>query len=138
MVSHSAMPGPTTPSPAARRAGLRTGFTLVELIVALVILAILSGVVIPRLASGSSRTAEAEVRRAAELISAAGRRDTLTSQQLAVDFDGTTFTLMIFRRPSPADAAKGLTAEWLRDAMTMPVELKDARVVAAVSDGMDL
>lgn len=116
----------------------RLGFTLVELMVALVILAILSGVVIPRLAAGSSRTAEAEVRRVAELVSAAGRRDTLTSQQLAVDFDGSTFSLLLFRRPSPSEAARGVAPEWVRDSMTMPVTLRDAAVVSVSADGMDL
>lgn len=125
------IPGITSP----RRA---KGFTLIELMVVLVILGIVAGVIAPRLLSGASRSAEADVRKAAELISAAGRRDTLTSQQLAIDFDGTTFRLMVLHLPSAADAARGLPAEWIRDSLNMPVEIKDAKLVSVSADGAEL
>ncbi len=113
-------------------------FTLVELVVVLVIMSVLAGVIAPRLLAGASRSAEAEVYKTAELVSAAGRRDTLTSQQIAIDFDGSTFRLMVLRMPSAADAARGVAPEWVRDSMTMPVELKDARLVSVTADGAEV
>lgn len=124
-------------------AGLRTGrhgFTVVELLVVLIMLTILAGVIAPRLVSGSSRSAEADVRRAAELMSTAGRRDTLTSQQIAIDYDGATSTMrmLVLRLPSAADAARGSEPEWVDDRMTMRVELKDVRLLSATADGAEL
>ncbi len=115
-------------------------FTLVELVVVLIILAILAGVIAPRLLSGSSRTAEADVRRAAELVSTAGRRDSLTSQQLAIDYDGasSTLRLLVLRLPSAVDAARGAPAEWVDDPLAMRVELKDVKLLSATTDGAEL
>ncbi|GMV25631.1 MAG: hypothetical protein AMXMBFR58_16620 [Phycisphaerae bacterium] len=124
-------------APALPRSGVRA-FTLVELIVVLVILAIMAGVIAPRLASGASRAAESEVHKAAELISAAGRRDTLTSQQLAIDHDGQSLRLMKLQMPSAADAARGVPPEWVVDPLALPVEFENARIVSASADGAEL
>jgi prepilin-type N-terminal cleavage/methylation domain-containing protein len=116
------------------------GFTLVELIVVLVLMAVITGVIAPRLVSGASRSAEADVRRAAEILSAAGRRDTLTSQQIAIDFDSQSsqLKLLVLRMPSAIDAARGAAPEWIDDPMTMHVELKDVKLLSAAADGAAL
>lgn len=124
-----------------RIAGSATrGFTLIELVVVLVLMAVITGVIAPRLASGGARAAEAEVRRAAELLSTAGRRDTLTSQQIAIDFDGESsqMKLLVLRMPSAIDAARGASPDWADDPMTMHVELKEVMLLSVSADGAAL
>jgi prepilin-type N-terminal cleavage/methylation domain-containing protein len=113
-------------------------FTLIELVVVLIILGIVSGIIAPRLLSGSSRAAEADVRKVAELVSAAGRRDTMTSQQIAIDYDGTEFSLLVLRMPSAIDAARGVLPQWTRDQLSMPVQLQDAVLNSVLIDGAEL
>lgn len=123
-------PGATT--------SIRHGFTLIELVVVLIILGIVSGIIVPRLLSGSSRAAEADVRRVAELVSAAGRRDTMTSQQIAIDYDGTQFSLMVLKMPTAIEAARGVLPQWIRDTLSMPVQLADATLNSVSIDGTEL
>jgi prepilin-type N-terminal cleavage/methylation domain-containing protein len=113
-------------------------FTLIELVVVLIILGVVSGIIAPRLLSGSSRAAEADVRKVAELVSAAGRRDTMTSQQIAIDYDGTEFSLLVLRMPTAADAARGIPPTWVRDQLSMPVQLQDAVLSSVSIDGAEL
>ncbi|MFA6043993.1 MAG: type II secretion system protein, partial [Phycisphaerales bacterium] len=60
---------------------------MVELIVVVVMLGVLAGLVGPRLLGWTHRHTEAAALKLADLLSAASRRDTLSSQRVAVDYD---------------------------------------------------
>src|SRR5690606_39016870 len=64
------------------------GFTIVEVIVVMVVLAVLAGAIAPRLTSSAGRRARVEAQAVARTLSAAAMRDTLSSQRVALDFDG--------------------------------------------------
>lgn len=107
------------------------GFSIVELLVVVVILGVLSAMMAPRLASISGRGTEVAAERAAGVLSAAARRNNLTTQRLALEFNGERedLALLVF------DPARG---EWREDGLTGRVSLSGSLLREATSDGVRL
>ncbi|PKP96301.1 MAG: hypothetical protein CVT74_17435, partial [Alphaproteobacteria bacterium HGW-Alphaproteobacteria-13] len=75
------------------RARRQSGFTLVEMIVVIVLIGVIVSVIAPRFAGAARRRADDTARAAALLLSAAAYRDTVGSERLALEFDGSRRTL---------------------------------------------
>jgi type II secretory pathway pseudopilin PulG len=110
---------------------------LIEVIVVVVILAVLAAVIAPRIISPAGQQTRASALAIGELVSAAARRDTLTSQRIALDFDRdkqrlTLMTLVTSTGDTP-------TTEWREDRLIRHVDLiADTRLEEALADGVAL
>lgn len=119
-----------SPSPSPR------AFTLIELIVVVVILAVIAGVILPRFTASPGRRAETSAILLADLLSAAGTREALTSQPVAVEFDSKTNTASLLDQRSRSPLDWNSRAEWAPDPLSPPVTLDDADVLAVGVDGV--
>lgn len=70
-------------------AGCRA-FTFVELVIVTIILTVVAGMVIPRLTSWKSRQGEQSVYAIADMLTAAAKRDTYSTQRCLLEFQGAT------------------------------------------------
>lgn len=118
-------------SVAARMAVVRRGFSIVEIIVVLVILSVLAAAVVPRLAAMSGRQARADAEAIVELLSIAARRDDLTSQRVALDFDAERASVRLLTRRADA-------TEWRQDPLAPDASLRGSFVESVESEGVDL
>lgn len=117
----------------SRRWG-QPGFTLIEVIVVVVILAVLAGVAIPRLLSTSDRRGEAEAQAAASLITQAARRQMLTTTRVAVEYDAAAGSLKVVSlKPGDVTSFDGRERVWAEDLLLPRVALEAVEVVAATS-----
>jgi prepilin-type N-terminal cleavage/methylation domain-containing protein len=114
-------------------------FTLVELVIVIVILAIVAGTVAPRLLSSKSRQGEQLVRGVAELLSAAAKRDTYSTQRTAVDFDAAAgkMKLVTLRVSNPASFDPGGEV-WVDDPLAPAVNMEGLRLTSGLAGVTDL
>lgn len=111
----------------------RRAFSLVELVVVIVLLAIAAAVVLPRMVSGSGREVRSRADAIASLLSTAARRDSLTSQRVGVEYSLEDAQLRVVVLTS---GERG--SVWSRDPLTPPVSLGITRVIEATSNGVPL
>lgn len=114
-------------------------FTLVELVCAIVLLAILAGVIVPRILSWDSRRTEEQVLAAADLLSSAARRAAFSTQRVAIEFDAADARLsVVWRKPGDPTSFELTPGTWDPDPLTPPVQLEGLRLVRASAGGLDL
>ena len=115
----------TRTSPAAR------AFTMIELIVVVVILAIAAVMVVPRFSGTARQEADNGIERVAELVRLFAYRDAMGSQQVALWRDGTDGRIhLLVKDRDPAD--DGEAPDWRADRFAAPVALPDGLEVAEV------
>ena len=112
------------------------GFTIIEIIVVIVLLGILGAVVAPRLSSLGGKQARADAQSVAELLSIAARRDDLTSQPVAIEYDRERGTIVMLTF-SPPDSS-GSAPVWRTDRLAPQAELRSTVVAEAQADGNEL
>jgi prepilin-type N-terminal cleavage/methylation domain-containing protein len=121
------------------RAARVVGFTIIEVIVVVVILGVLAAVAVPRLMAIRGSEAQAAAERIADLLSIAARRDTLTSQRLAVEFDGDAGELRLLTMSSPPDQAAAPSLQvWRVDRLAPVARLGDALLHEATAGSTTL
>lgn len=108
-------------------------FTFVELVVVIVILSVVAGLVIPRLTSWKSREGELAVNIVADMLTAAAKRDTYSTQRSAVDFDAATgrFRLLALRVRDVQSFDPG-GEEWVEDPLSPAAQLEGAHLVSGM------
>src|SRR5579862_3136457 len=110
-------------------------FTLVELIVVTVLLAVLAGAIVPRLAQNDGRAAAGTVESVRQLLSAVAERQMLTGQRLALDFSdsagGARLSLLGPSASDPRERPIGADA-WAPDSLVPPIALGSVEIVAAL------
>jgi type II secretory pathway pseudopilin PulG len=112
---------------------------MIELIVVVVILGVLAAALVPRMLSNRSREVQADAERAADLLGAAAKRDALTSQRIALEYDGDSATLrMMVMSTGAGDPAAPSLQQWRQDPLTPPVTLTGATLDEALADGAAL
>ncbi len=130
------------------RVGMLRGFTLLELVVVITIIAILAGVFLPRLTGQSQRAAEGEAVAVQRLLGAAAERASLVGgQRLAIEFsnaDGVSKLAVVSRVEAGGAEASGSRGgnrrgvEWKQEALIEPVVLSELEVTQATVDGRRL
>lgn len=117
-----------------------SAFTLIELICVLVILAVISALVAPRVLNTKSRTAELESQAVQRILGVAGQRSALWSLPVAVDYADGRMTLWAQRADGAAavDAVGAATARWAPDPLTDTVTLANTQIKQATVNGIVL
>jgi len=111
--------------------GRSRAFTFVELVVVIVILAVIAGMVVPRMNSWRSRQGEQSVFRVADLLSAAAKRDTYATQRSAVEFDVAAGRLkLVALRVSDVESFNPGGEVWVEDVMTPKAVLDGVKIIA--------
>lgn len=115
----------------ARASRVARGFTLIELIVVVVLVAVVSGLIAPRVLDVGRRRTDEAARSVRNLLSIAAHRDAIGQQRLAIEHsdDPAALTLMSLRVP-----AGEADLRWAPDALVAPAPLDGLRV-ASVSLG---
>ena len=121
----------------AWREVMRRGFTLLELIVVISILAIVSSFVIPRLRGLSKGKADIACERLSELLSLFAWRDNAGSQQCAVYMNPDSSAIELWTlEPNPNRPTD--QAEWMPDRFVQPVRMPEGVELEVMADGMRL
>lgn len=112
---------------------------MVELVCAIVLLAVLAGFIVPRVLSWDSRRTDEQVQAVADLLSGVARRAAFSTQRVALEYDAAERRLSVACRRSgdPASFEPGPGA-WEPDPLTPPVVLEDLRLLRAVASGLEL
>ena len=121
----------------AWREVMRRGFTLLELIVVISILAVVSSVVIPRLRGLSKGKADVAVERLSELLSLFAWRDNAGSQQCAIYLNPDSGAIELWTlEPIPNRPMD--PAQWMPDRFVQPVRIPEGVQLEVMADGMRL
>ena len=121
----------------AWREVMRRGFTLLELIVVISILAIVSSFVIPRLRGLSKGKADIACERLSELLSLFAWRDNAGSQQCAVYMNPDSSAIELWTlEPNPNRPTD--LADWMRDRFVQPVRMPEGVELEVMADGIRL
>ncbi len=121
----------------------RRAFTLIEVIIAVAVLAILSAIIVPRMTRTVNAEHDSAVSRLVDLLSMYAFRDATSPQQIALwqDPDTQWITLLVADRDPTASSGDGDHAkfEWVADPRVVPVELPSGMELADLSiDGLDV
>jgi prepilin-type N-terminal cleavage/methylation domain-containing protein len=107
------------------------GFTIVEVIVVMVVLAVLAGAIAPRLTSSAGRRARVEAQAVERTLSAAAMRDAMSSQRVALEFDGSVLRALAYGTTGEdPDAARA----WRVDPLIPEARLTELSLAAGAAD----
>lgn len=109
-------------------------FTLVELIVVILLIALAAGLAAPRLFGGEGRRVAARAEAAAEVLSAAARRDALLSRPVAIAFNREDGVLRVLSLTAD-DRGR---MDWRDDAMMPRADLSEVTLAEIRADGAAL
>lgn len=115
----------------------RVGFTLIELIVVVVVLAVVAGLAAPRLTGNDRRRALSEVDAARDMLAVVARRDALGSHRMALVWDGAGRSLRLdaMRVGASDGRRRDARAVWRPDPLVPGVDLGAVSLVEARFDG---
>jgi len=114
---------------------LSRAFTLVEVLVVMVIIAILATLTVPRLIGAQGRQAEVEAQSVRTLLSQAAQRDAVSSEPLAINFDHEKGELTIQALlPLPGEEEGG-RRDWRPLPLFRPLRLTSLVIAQAAADG---
>ena len=113
------MPARAHASPATVPAAARRAFTMVELIVVVVILAIAAVAIVPKFSGTARQDADNSVERVAELLRMFAFRESLGSQQVALWRDPADGRIHLLVKDGMGDAEG--TPDWRADRFAAPV-----------------
>ncbi|MBL8763666.1 MAG: prepilin-type N-terminal cleavage/methylation domain-containing protein [Phycisphaerae bacterium] len=115
----------------------RRGFSMVEVVVVTVMLAVLAAVLLPRAGGREARAERAVVEGVRLLLDAAGQRRVLSGQPVALEYetraDGGILAVSSWRKP-----VRSWDPPWSRDPLIAPVNLESLTLTNAQEDGRRL
>ncbi len=120
----------------------RRAFTLIEVIIAVAIIAIMAAMIVPRITRTTKSEHDLVIDRMMDLLSLYAFREATSSQQVALWQDPETrwFTLLVAERNLDAGGeSRNSRAEWFADRRLQPVALPDGMELAdLIVDGLDV
>lgn len=119
------------------RAHRCTGFTMIEVIVTVVVLAAVLGVVTPRLLAMGREESERAARQLADAVNAIARRTEVGSQPIALLYDEADNQIEAWSLRRPRGAGRDVEPAWVVDPFINPVELDGVEVVSVLVGGVD-
>ncbi|MFT3686337.1 MAG: type II secretion system protein [Phycisphaerales bacterium] len=108
-----------------------SGFTMVEVLVVMMILAILATLTVPRLLATPGRQAEVEARAVKALLSQAAQQDAVFSGSLALHLDTEKHELSLQSLGEQKDGSR----DWKPVTMVRPVRFTSIEIADATADG---
>ncbi len=122
---------------------MRRAFTLIEVIIAVVVFAILGAMIVPRMSKTIKAEHENSVSEMLDLLSLFAFRDATSSQQVALWQDPETqwITLLVAERDPAATSADGDHSkfEWSADRRVLPVALPTGMAITdLLVDGLEV
>ena len=112
----------------------RNGFTLIEIVIVIMIIALFAGLIIPRMASLGKRNENLTVDKVADLLSAFSYRDSVASGSTAIEFVATDNSLLLLAlQPDPLNPEDPRV--WSRDYLAAPVDIPSSLTLRALQDG---
>jgi type II secretory pathway pseudopilin PulG len=120
------------------RRGSHPAFTMIELVLVVVVLAVTAGAIIPRLVSRDRRREELAAAVVRDAVSAAARREDFTSGGAALEFDRQAGALSVLT-PAPSKVGEWNRAiVWQPDPLVPAATLAPLELAGAYSDGVRL
>lgn len=135
------------PRPPRAGAGVRArrGFTLLEIIVVVAIMAVMATAIVPRLSGLSTRRFDLTVTQAADLIMMFSQREMAGTTPVGIDLeitrDGERRLRLLVLTPPPGQPEATELSEWRVDPFVRPVTLSESvseELVNLVVDGEDV
>lgn len=112
---------------------------MIEVVVVVIVLAVLAGLAVPRLIGSSNRRGRQEAESVAALLTQAVRRQMLTTQRVAVDYDSSDGRLSVSTlKPSDLTNFDARDRQWIGDPLLPPVALEAAELASASSNASAL
>lgn len=119
------------------RLKLRRAFSMIELIVVVIILAVMAGAILPRFFGNERRRAENEVRQVRDFFDAVANRFAFSSQGLAVSYNALHKRFELYSLRAKGNAGDFAAArDYLPDQMTLPVSLEEVKLSILTADGL--
>lgn len=113
-------------------------FTLIELVAVMVILAIASALIVPRVMSGGVRQAEARLSALADVLTFAAKRARLAGQRVALEHDQRAERLVVLVRRSADATSFDSEATWREDPLLPAASLEGLEIREARVDGASI
>jgi prepilin-type N-terminal cleavage/methylation domain-containing protein len=112
-------------------------FTLIELVIVTILIAVLIGLIAPRMIDSGRRQAEFETAEITRLLGVAARRAALSGEIVAVEYDGSVprLSLVALRE---TETSRGRRRTWVEDPLVPAVELNYVDILTASADGQTI
>lgn len=113
-------------------AAARSAFSMIEIVVVVALLAIVGGVIVPRLVSTGARQAQVEAQAVRAMLSAAAQRDALSNQSMALEFDSANRELSLWVQLTGENEGD---AVWAPAPLVRPVRVEVGELRSVAIDG---
>lgn len=113
-------------------------FTLVEVIVVIVMLAIFGGLIVPRIIGSGVRQAEAEAKQAQRLLTTLAEREAISPEPQALEYDERDGQLRLMVMRAAAGTSLDDPAGWRPDPGVPPLNFTQTHLAQALADGRAL
>ncbi len=122
---HASSSASLRPPPRSLRTASSPAFTLIEVIVVIVMLAILAGIVVPRMAGADSRLADAQAAAAGSMLSIVGWRAAVAPEAMELEYDpvSNSLRLLVNRATVNPDNPQPGPRSWRQDPLVTPLVL---------------
>ncbi len=124
----------TPPHP---ESGGTRGFTMIELVVVVLLIAVIGGLMVPRLVGNARRRASAECEDIARLFSVAASRSALSGQSVLISYDGRSHVISAYVLREVVERGE-VRQQWSSDLMLQPVRLESLAFRRGMADSQAL